>query len=151
MKEPTFIKLNDTDGKKSDPTDKYESKLFNEIFKKEIKLEDKAILYITFLKYACESCLYFNVKAECAVDENKPNTAIIAVSMENMQEDYDKMMKKYPFFFIQFERRDLRDELVNRFNINRVPCILAFQIYYDDDRYRASILNGGDNIIPRLK
>lgn len=58
---------------------------------------------------------------------------------------------KFPFSFIKFERRDLRDELVNRFNITRVPCILAFQVYQDEDRFRALILNGGENLVPRLK
>lgn len=71
--------------------------------------------------------------------------------MENDQEGFDKMMKKYNFSFLKFERRDLRDELVNRFQINRVPCILAFQIQFDEDRYRAKILNGGENLVPRLK
>lgn len=61
------------------------------------------------------------MKSEAAVDESKTGVSLIAVSMENSFEEYEKLMKKYCFSFIEFERRDLRDELVNRFNITRVP------------------------------
>lgn len=64
-----------------------------------------------------------------AVDDSKSGVSLIAVSMENSEEEYDKLIKKFNFSFIEHQRKDLRDELVNRFNITRVPYILAFNIY----------------------
>jgi len=50
LKEPTFVKLNETDNKKADQGEKLEKKQFNEIFKKDVKKSDYAILFITFIK-----------------------------------------------------------------------------------------------------
>lgn len=92
-------------------------------------LKNKKIIGLYFSGHYCPPCRKFTpllAEAYEEINNNRSNLEIIFISSDKENESFINYYKEMPWLALPYEKRNLKNQLCNQFNIKTIPTLIFF-------------------------